>query len=99
MSIQQKLHLKIGPRLHMTPSLQQAIKLLPLARLELQNYLAQEMQVNPILEEQLATLEDEEYDAEKEMEIAEENTNIENDRKVEYTFDYEAFFRDYFYLR
>ena len=98
MSIQQKLHLKIGPRLHMTPSLQQAIKLLPLARLELQNYLAQEMQVNPILEEQLATLEDEEYDAEKEMEIAEENTNIENDRKVEDTFDYEAFFRDYFDL-
>ena len=52
MSIQQKLSLRIGPRLHMTPSLQQAIKLLPLARLELQNYLAQEMQVNPILEEQ-----------------------------------------------
>lgn len=98
MSIQQKLHLKIGPRLHMTPSLQQAIKLLPLARLELQNYLAQEMQVNPILEEQITTVEDEEYDAEKEMEIAEENTNIENDRKVEDTFDYEAFFRDYFDL-
>jgi len=98
MSIQQKLHLKIGQRLHMTPSLQQAIKLLPLARLELQNYLAQEMQVNPILEEQVTTVEDEEYDAEKEMEIAEENTNIENDRKVEDTFDYEAFFRDYFDL-
>ena len=98
MSIQQKLHLKLGQRLHMTPSLQQAIKLLPLARLELQNYLAQEMQVNPILEEQITTVEDEEYDAEKEMEIAEENTNIENDRKVEDTFDYEAFFRDYFDL-
>jgi RNA polymerase sigma-54 factor len=98
MSIQQKLHLKIGPRLHMTPSLQQAIKLLPLARLELQNYLAQEMQVNPILEEQVTTVEDEEYDAEKEMEIAEENTELENDRKVEDTFDYEAFFRDYFDL-
>jgi RNA polymerase sigma-54 factor len=98
MSIQQKLHLKIGPRLHMTPSLQQAIKLLPLARLELQNYLAQEMQVNPILEEQITTLEDEEYDSEKEMEMAEENLNMENDRKVEDTFDYEAFFRDYFDL-
>jgi RNA polymerase sigma-54 factor len=95
MSIQQKLHLKIGPRLHMTPSLQQAIKLLPLARLELQNYLAQ---VNPILEEQVATVEDEEYDAEREMEMAEENSNIENDRKAEDPFDYEAFFRDYFDL-
>jgi len=98
MSIQQKLHLKIGPRLHMTPSLQQAIKLLPLARLELQNYLAQEMQVNPILEENLVAVEDEEYDAEREMEMAEETTNLENDRKAEDSFDYEAFFRDYFDL-
>ncbi len=96
MSIQQKLHLKLGTRLHMTPSLQQAIKLLPLARLELANYLAQEMQVNPILEEQVTTVEDEEYDAEKEMEIAEETTSLESDRRSEDTFDYEAFFRDYF---
>ena len=33
MSIQQKLHLKLGQKLVMTPSLQQAIKLLPLRTL------------------------------------------------------------------
>ena len=64
MSIQQKLHLKLGQKLVMTPSLQQAIKLLPLARLELQTYLTQEMQVNPVLEEAVTQQDDEEYDAE-----------------------------------
>ncbi len=101
MSIQQKLHLKLGQRLVMTPSLQQAIKLLPLARLELQTYLAQEMQVNPVLEEAATQQEDEEYDAESEMKEAEEQA-AEKDEKgkegVNDTFDYEAFFRDYFDL-
>ncbi len=102
MSIQQKLHLKLGQKLVMTPSLQQAIKLLPLARLELQNYLAQEMQVNPILEEATAIQEDGEYDAESEMKEAEEDAAAAAEDKgkenVNDTFDYEAFFRDYFDL-
>ncbi|MCI0415394.1 RNA polymerase factor sigma-54 [bacterium] len=102
MSIQQKLHLKLGQKLVMTPSLQQAIKLLPLARLELQNYLAQEMQVNPLLEEAVTTQE-EEYDAESEMQEAEEEAAKGKEEKgkengVNDTFDYEAFFRDYFDL-
>jgi RNA polymerase sigma-54 factor len=102
MSIQQKLHLKLGQKLVMTPSLQQAIKLLPLARLELQNYLAQEMQVNPILEETTTVQEEEEYDAESEMKEAEEEAAAAAEDKgrdnVNDTFDYEAFFRDYFDL-
>jgi RNA polymerase sigma-54 factor len=101
MSIQQKLHLKLGQKLHMTQSLQQAIKLLPLARLELQNYLAQELQTNPVLEEQVAAdLEEEEYDAEAEMQQAEDvpEPEVTKENKVEDTFDYEAFFRDYFDL-
>jgi len=100
MSIQQKLHLKLGQKLVMTPSLQQAIKLLPLARLELANYLAQELQINPVLEDQAPTVEEEEYDAEAEMQEAEETPQPENtkENKVEDTFDYEAFFRDYFDL-
>ena len=102
MSIQQKLYLKIGPQLRMTPSLQQAIKLLPLARLELSTYLSQELQVNPVLEEVAASLEEEEeeYDAEREMEMAVETPPAENtkENQVEDTFDYEAFFRDYFDL-
>lgn len=102
MSIQQKLHLRLGQKLVMTPSLQQAIKLLPLARLELQNYLAQEMQVNPVLEETVTQQEDEEYDAESEMEKAEEQAAEKEEKGKENgvndTFDYEAFFRDYFDL-
>jgi RNA polymerase sigma-54 factor len=102
MSIQQKLHLKLGQKLVMTPSLQQAIKLLPLARLELQTYLAQEMQVNPVLEEAVTQQEDEEYDAESEMKEAEEQAAEKEEKGKENgvndTFDYEAFFRDYFDL-
>jgi RNA polymerase sigma-54 factor len=101
MSIQQKLHLKLGQKLVMTPSLQQAIKLLPLARLELQTYLAQEMQVNPVLEEAVTQQEDEEYDAESEMKEAEEQAAEKEEKGkegVNDTFDYEAFFRDYFDL-
>ena len=101
MSIQQKLHLKLGQKLVMTPSLQQAIKLLPLARLELQTYLAQEMQVNPVLEEAVTQQDDEEYDAESEMKEAEEQAAEKEEKGkegVNDTFDYEAFFRDYFDL-
>jgi len=45
------LSLKLTQKLIMTPSLQQAIKLLQLNRLELQDVLTQELVENPILEE------------------------------------------------
>jgi len=50
MALEQKLHLKLAQRLVMTPTLQQAIKLLQLSRLELEQTLAQEVQTNPVLE-------------------------------------------------
>ncbi len=50
MALEQKLHLKLAQKLVMTPTLQQAIKLLQLSRLELEQALAQELQVNPVLE-------------------------------------------------
>lgn len=50
MTLEQKLHLKLAQRLVMTPTLQQAIKLLQLSRLELEQALDQELQVNPMLE-------------------------------------------------
>jgi RNA polymerase sigma-54 factor len=52
MALEQKLNLRLSQRLVMTPSLQQAIKLLQMSRLELQEVLNQEMVENPILEEQ-----------------------------------------------
>jgi RNA polymerase sigma-54 factor len=50
MALEQKLHLRLAQRLVMTPTLQQAIKLLQLSRLELEQTLSQEVQVNPVLE-------------------------------------------------
>ncbi len=50
MALEQKLRLKLAQRLVMTPSLQQAIKLLQLSRLDLEETLAQEILENPMLE-------------------------------------------------
>ena len=50
MALEQKLRLKLAQRLVMTPSLQQAIKLLQLSRLELEETLAQEILENPVLD-------------------------------------------------
>jgi RNA polymerase sigma-54 factor len=51
MAISQKLHTKLVQKLILTPSLQQAIKLLPMSTLELSELLNQEMVENPMLEE------------------------------------------------
>jgi RNA polymerase sigma-54 factor len=51
-ALEQKLSLKLSQRLVMTPTLQQAIKLLQMTRLELQDVVNQELVSNPVLEEQ-----------------------------------------------
>lgn len=51
MAMEMRLNLKMSQKLVMTPMLQQAIKLLPLARLELAQLVRQEIVENPILEE------------------------------------------------
>ena len=53
MGMEMKISLKVTQRLVMTPMLQQAIKLLPLARLELAQLVRQEIIENPVLEETL----------------------------------------------
>lgn len=50
MALELKQHLKLSQQLIMTPQLQQAIKLLQLSRLELQDYITEELQSNPLLE-------------------------------------------------
>ncbi len=52
MALEQKLSLRLSQRLVMTPTLQQAIKLLQMTRLELQDVVNQELVSNPVLEEQ-----------------------------------------------
>jgi RNA polymerase sigma-54 factor len=51
MAIQQRLHTKLVQKLILTPSLQQAIKLLPMSTIELADMLNQEVVENPMLEE------------------------------------------------
>ena len=90
MGIQQKLHTKLVQKLILTPSLQQAIKLLPMSTLELSELLNQEIVENPLLEE-VPTEELQPVDAtqEKQEEKPPEKTDTWDDQ------DYEYFFGDY----
>ena len=51
MHLEQRLAVRLSQRLIMTPSLQQAIKLLQMSKLELLEEVAQEIVENPALEE------------------------------------------------
>ncbi len=63
-----RLDLRLSQKLIMTPQLQQAIKLLQLSRLELQQTLAQHLMENPLLEELQADAEAEEQETATEEE-------------------------------
>ncbi len=78
MELKLSTNLKMSQKLVMTPMLQQAIKLLPLARLELAQQVRQEITENPVLEEIIEEdeLEDETGSDEK-AEIAEPKENFE----------------------
>ncbi|MGP0630396.1 RNA polymerase factor sigma-54 [Nitrospina sp. 32_T5] len=106
MAMEMKLNLKMAQKLVMTPMLQQAIKLLPLARLELAQLVRQELVDNPVLEEIIeeeSFLEDDENDPET---TPEDNlldslgeTPIDGDKKeendpVEQEVDWESFLQD-----
>src|SRR5882724_10831994 len=102
MALEQKLHLKLSQKLIMTPSLQQAIKLLQLSKLELQEVLNQELLENPLLEESAEELKQEEADSEaqetktqteEEAKAAEPPKEKEKDSFDE--IDYDAYFQDY----
>ena len=66
------VNLRINQKLVMTPMLQQAIKLLPLTRLELAQQVRQEIMENPVLEE---TQEDEELIDEKDKKEGAQTAN------------------------
>jgi RNA polymerase sigma-54 factor len=68
MAIEMKQQLRLTQQLVMTPQLQQAIKLLQLSRLELLNFVQQELQENPVLEEGLETEEVANAEVEREVE-------------------------------
>jgi RNA polymerase sigma-54 factor len=105
MALEQKLHLKLAQKLIMTPSLQQAIKLLQLSKLELQEVLNQELLENPLLDELTEETKQEEAEADvqetkteteeesKAAEPAKETPEKEKDSFDE--IDYDAYFQDY----
>src|SRR5687768_2809656 len=93
MAIQQKLHTKLVQKLILTPSLQQAIKLLPMSTLELSELLNQEMVENPMLEE-VPTEELQPVEATQEK----QEDKKDKDKEKGDTWDdqdYEYFFGDY----
>lgn len=76
MALQLKQSLSLSQQLIMTPQLQQAIKLLQLSKLELLETINQEMEENPLLDEQLQddTVEVKQPSEEKESEKAEKDS-------------------------
>ena len=95
MAIQQKLHTKLVQKLILTPSLQQAIKLLPMSTLELNDLLNQEMVENPMLEEvPTEDLQPAEAAAQPEKAEAEQAPAAEKGDNWDDS-DYEYFFGDY----
>lgn len=66
-----KLKLGLGQQLLMTPQLQQAIKLLQLSRMELQDFIQDQLAENPVLEEGLGESQEEQRETEKNRETSE----------------------------
>ena len=103
MALEQKLQLKLSQKLIMTPSLQQAIKLLQLSKLELQEVLNQELLENPLLEETAEEVKQEETEAETQAENEaetpekkpEEAAPAEKEKDSFDEIDYDAYFQDY----
>jgi RNA polymerase sigma-54 factor len=92
MAIQQKLHTKLVQKLILTPSLQQAIKLLPMSTLELADLLNQEVVENPMLEE-VPTEDLQPTEAAQQAEKTEAEAKEKGDAWDD--SDYEYFFGDY----
>src|SRR5512134_186237 len=96
MPMQQKLGLstRLSQRLILTPSLQQAIKLLPLTTLELAEVLEQEVMENPLLEE--VPVEETKTNEELAQEAQEAPVEREKAEDPLKEIEVERFFEDYF---
>jgi RNA polymerase sigma-54 factor len=79
MAIEMRQQMKLSQQLVMTPQLQQAIKLLQLSRIELQDLVSQELEENPVLDESLDLEEIKETDT---LEITEQEAAPQEDPEV-----------------
>ncbi len=93
MALSQKLSARLSQKLILTPSLQQAIKLLPMTTVELSELLTQEMVENPLLEEALDETPATETPQDAEAEAAEKKADEKGDTWDD--ADYEYFFGEY----
>ena len=94
MAISQRLQTKLAQKLILTPSLQQAIKLLPMSTLELADLLTQEVVENPLLEE-IPTEDLQATDAQPATEKEPETPKPEAKNDTWDDADYEYFFGEY----
>ena len=94
MALEQKLSVRLSQRLVMTPSLQQAIKLLQMSKLELVEEVQQELLENPVLEE--SQLEDGASSERQEGETSDESQGAQDTAESDPfdEIDYEAYFRE-----
>ena len=95
MEMKMNLNLKMSQKLVMTPMLQQAIKLLPLARLELAQLVRQEIIENPVLEELLE--EENEQDSNQEESGPKEDITPEAEKDTtpqDQEIDWDSYFQD-----
>lgn len=91
MEMKMNLNLKMSQKLVMTPMLQQAIKLLPLARLELAQLVRQEIIDNPVLEEML----DDDVDSLDERKNEDEDYEFETSQdSQEQEIDWDSYFQN-----
>lgn len=82
MAFELKQSLKLSQQLLMTPQLQQAIKLLQLSRLELEQFVTQQLAENPCLEEGVTESGEEQAAVERERERTEEQVVSEQMREA-----------------
>ncbi|HJV65067.1 MAG TPA: RNA polymerase factor sigma-54 [Geomonas sp.] len=75
MAIEMRQQMKLSQQLVMTPQLQQAIKLLQLSRLELQDVVRQELEENPVLDE---VIDQEEIRETEQLELREKEVEPES---------------------
>ena len=92
MEMRHDLRLEQRQRLVMTPRLQQAIKLLQVPALELQQILKQELLINPLLEEVEDTDEDPQEDSTPEAESDDEGELKTGEEEI----DWDRYLRDGF---
>ena len=102
MAMEMRQQLKMSQQLVMTPQLQQAIKLLQLTRLELQDLVLQELEENPLLEESTELEEIHEPDTlevtEQEIEPAQETADFHEVQTGEETLrDWDSYLDGYNY--